>query len=146
MAISFRDSTRSEVRRPLLGLDRLRVRLAPPKRTAHPPNHIDLVSVLVAKHGISEERALGFLALLQRVKATAPQPYILNSMDLQQFHKLLEVAIPSDRRGRLLYKGQEVAPIDRSTHELIDKVLLEPGQSFKHGMTADQCSVLITVN
>lgn len=141
MAISFRDSSRTELRRPSLGLERLRLRRTPVPRppASSAPTQIDLVSVLVSKFDVSEERALAFLALLQRVKAAAPRPYVLNGVEVQQFHRLLKLAIPSLRRLALR------PDVDTSVHDLIDRAMLDQGMSFKHGMTADACSIVVEV-
>lgn len=141
MAISFRDTSRTELRRPMLGLERLRLRRTPAPRppAASAPNQIDLVSVLVSKFDVLEEVALGFLAMLQRVKDASPTPYVLSREETQQFHYVLELAIPSARR---LARQPDV---DKSVHDLIDRAMLDRGLSFKHGMTADACSILVEV-
>jgi hypothetical protein len=151
MAISFRESV--ELERPAVDhshlsfLDRLlRPRAVRPIKDARPavapskpskPTEIDCLSVLVSKHGFSEVQAKNLIAMLVRVRDTkisTGRPYVLSGHDLGHVHGLLLYTIPARSKAE-----------PGSTHELLNRALLEEGQSFVHGTTGDQCSVLVSV-
>jgi hypothetical protein len=133
MATIFRDSS-VQLERPSKGLGlRLFPSRAPRPVAPPPPSTIDLISMLVSKLGISEQQAEGFVVLLGKVRDEAPAPHVLNHIELSAYHHILHSAIPA---------RSSASP--GSIHEMANRVLLEEGQSFKHGMTHDQCSVVIS--
>lgn len=140
MAIIFRDPEVDPRPRGKLRLFSRRMP-APAAPAPSKPSTIDLISVLVSKHGATEDLAEEFVVFLGRIR-DARRPYELSHREATLFHGLLAVSIPSEnRRHRLRQSGQ---PVDESTLKLINRVLLEPGQTFTHGMTRDRCSVVVS--
>lgn len=147
MATIFRDRSDVAELRPRAGGLRLFQRRSPspaplPQPARQGPTKVDLISVLVSKHGATEDQAASFVDMMCKVRDQAPRPYVLNSVDIRWHHRLLAMTVPSAPRVRALGGPTEAQP--GSTLELMNRVLLKDGHSFVHGRTDDQCSVVVS--
>lgn len=102
------------------------------------PTRIDFVSVLVARHDVTETTAEATATLLEKIRdhaAAHTSPYILTSAErYSDVHAAFDKFMPD---------GAKASP--GSAHDIAEKVFLEEGQHYAHGRTADMCAFQVTV-